>query len=550
MSTELYERHRALLEAALAATATREGFNAYPDQIGDYNEVVQADGRDAFDNYCNSYFYLDQPGVGERVGSEQSPYRIDLNIQYPKTNLGSIMPAAVRAKEAWSRVDVEARAGMCLEILHQLNVRSFEIAYATMHTTGQPFNLAFASGGPHAQDRGLEAVAMAYQALRSVPAESMWEKGEGGNKVRLRKTFNVVGRGVSVVFGCSTLPNWSAYPGLFASLMTGNAVLVKPHPDAILPLAITVGVARHFLKEAGFDPNVVMLVVDEVERPILQVLAARPEVKIIDYTGSSEAADWLRDNARQAQLHLHTAAVNPVIIDSCENLADTLRNVVLSASMFAGRMCTSPRVLFTPQDGIATQSGRVSTAEFDEHLVQAFERVLADGPRSCDFLGALPPVFDAPMDGAAALGEVVVESKTLEHPQFPGAVIRSPLVVRVRSDQVDAYMHEWFGPIVFLVECENTAESIARAALVAREKGAITAMVYSTDAGTCASAEDAFAASGTTLCLNFKRGAYMNHTAAFSDFHVSGLNPSGNATAVDAAFVTGRFRIIETKTQV
>jgi acyl-CoA reductase-like NAD-dependent aldehyde dehydrogenase len=145
---------------------------------------------------------------------------------------------------------------------------------------------------------------------------------------------------------------------------------------------------------------------------------------------------------------------------------------------------------------------------------------------------------------------VVVESKTLEHPQFPGAVIRSPLVVRVRSDQVDAYMHEWFGPIVFLVECENTAESIARAALVAREKGAITAMVYSTDAGTCASAEDAFAASGTTLCLNFKRGAYMNHTAAFSDFHVSGLNPSGNATAVDAAFVTGRFRIIETKTQV
>ena len=99
MSSELFERHRGLLEMALAATATRGAFSAYPDRLSDYNEVVQADGREAFDNYCNSFFYLDQPGVGERVGHEASPYGIHLNIQYPKTNLSAIMPAAVRAKD-------------------------------------------------------------------------------------------------------------------------------------------------------------------------------------------------------------------------------------------------------------------------------------------------------------------------------------------------------------------------------------------------------------------------------------------------------------------
>ena len=548
MSSELFERHRGLLEMALAATATRAAFSAYPDRLSDYNEVVQADGREAFDNYCNSYFYLDQPGVGERIGHEESPYRIELNVQYPKTNLSSIMPASVRAKEAWSKVDIETRAGMCLEILHQLHVRSFEIGHATMHTTGAPFALAFPQGGPHAQERGLEAVAMAYQEMRAIPPEVLWEKTDGPNTVRLKKTFRIVGRGVSLVIGCSTLPNFNAYPGIFASLMTGNSVIIKPHPRAVLPLAITAGVARHFLKEAGFDPNLLMLVVDEADRPVTQALAARPEIRLIDYTGNAEFAGWLRDNARQARLYAESAAVNPVVLESTANYPGLLRNLMLSISMFAGRMCTSPRVVFTSREGIGTPNGAVNTADFDEQLMQSFERMFHDVPRSCDFLGAMrPSEFHALIEGAAALGDVVVESKLLEHPDFPGAEVRTPLVVRVRADQTDAYMHEWFGPIVFLVECETISEALTRAVMVAREKGAITALLHSTDAGTCLAAEEAFAASGATLCLNFTGGAYMNTSTPFSDFHVSGLNPSGNGTLVDSAFVAERFRVIETK---
>ena len=551
MSSELFDRHRGLLDLAIAATATRGAFSAYPDRIADFNEVVQAEGREAFDNYCGSYFYLDQPGVGERVGNEQSPYRIELGIQYPKTNLNSIMPASVRAREAWSRVDVDTRTGMCMEILHQLHLRSFEIGHATMHTTGQPFGMAFQSGGPHAQERGLEAVAVAYQEMKSIPVEALWEKGEGSSTVRLKKTFRVVGRGVGLVLGCATSPNWNAYPGIFANLMTGNSVIVKPHANAILPLAITVGVARHYLKEAGFDPNLVMLVVDEAEKPIAQALAGRPEVKIIDYTGGPEFVGWLRENVRDKLAYVEGPAVNPVVIDSTANFTGMLRNLMLSASMFSGRMCTSPRVVFTPREGVATPAGTLTTTEFDEHLMQAFERMLNDVPRSCEFLGMMRPFeYDARIDGAAVLGDVVVDSKTLEHPQFPGAEVRTPLFVRVRADQTDVYMHEWFGPVVFLVECQTTAESLTRAIMVAREKGAINAMLYSTDTGTCAAAEEAFGATGTTLCLNFTGPVYMNQSAAFSDFHVSGLNPSGNGTLVDSAFVAQRFRVLETKSMV
>jgi hypothetical protein len=37
----------------------------------------------------------------------------------------------------------------------------------------------------------------------------------------------------------------------------------------------------------------------------------------------------------------------------------------------------------------------------------------------------------------------------------------------------------------------------------------------------------------------------LNFAAAYSDYHVTGLNPAGNATLTDLAFVAARFRITQ-----
>jgi len=37
----------------------------------------------------------------------------------------------------------------------------------------------------------------------------------------------------------------------------------------------------------------------------------------------------------------------------------------------------------------------------------------------------------------------------------------------------------------------------------------------------------------------------LNFAAAYSDYHVTGLNPAGNASLTDAAFVAGRFRVAQ-----
>src|SRR2546425_12732190 len=109
----------------------------------------------------------------------------------------------------------------------------------------------------------------------------------------MEKRYRIVPRGVALVIGVSTFPTWNGYPGLFASLATGNAVVVKPHPNAILPLAVSVAILREVLGEAGFDPDLVTLAAERPGEGLAKTLALRPEIRVIDYTGSTEFGVWL-----------------------------------------------------------------------------------------------------------------------------------------------------------------------------------------------------------------------------------------------------------------
>ena len=50
---------------------------------------------------------------------------------------------------------------------------------------------------------------------------------------------------------------------------------------------------------------------------------------------------------------------------------------------------------------------------------------------------------------------------------------------------------------------------------------------------------------GANLTINLTGAMWINFAAAYSDYHVSGLNPAGNACLADLAFVASRFRIVQ-----
>ena len=554
MPHPLFERHRDLLERALQAIAERGYWSAFPESPSGkvYGETAADAGKAAFEALRHKPFALDLPGSTGTVGAERSPYGLSLGVTYPRVDLDRLLAAVETAEAGWRRAGPEAWVGVSLEILARINRRSFEIAHAVMHTTGQAFVMAFQAAGPHAQDRGLEAVAYAWDEMRRIPAKAYWEKPQGkGEPLKMEKHYRVVPRGIALVIGCNTFPTWNAYPGWFASLATGNAVIVKPHPNAILPLALSVQIAREVLAEAGFDPNVVTLVAHEAGDETAQRLALRPEIKLIDFTGSSANGEWLERNARQAQVYAEKAGVNQIIVDSAKDIGSVARNIAFSLSLYTGQMCTAPQNIYVPRDGIRTDAGHIGFDAVAQALGEAVGKLLGDPARAVEILGAV--VNDAILeriDAARALGPIVVDSHVLAHPQFEHARIRTPLIVKLEAKDAADYLKEWFGPIAFVIATAGTAESLAIARNAVRRHGALTLSVYATDPAVIGQAVAVAEEAGVALSINLTGAVFVNQSAAFSDYHGTGANPAANAALTDAAFVTSRFRIVQHRLHV
>lgn len=537
--TDLFTRHKPLLESALKALETREFWTPFPEVPSGkiYGETAKAEGESSYARLLGAAF--DLPGHPEegRVGSEVSPWGPELGIRYPAAAPEALLAAAEAAAPAFAEATVEARIGALLEALVRLNKMSFLLGHATMHTTGQAFAMAFQAGGPHAQDRGLEALAVAYSELTRSARDAVWEKPQGKHApLVIEKHWSLVPRGIALTVGCNTFPTWNGYPGIFASLATGNPVIVKPHPRAILPLALTVCVLREVFAEIGLPQDAVLLAADAPEAQITKDLAAHEKVALIDYTGSTGFADWIRAHS-QAMLFTEEAGVNSVTITGTDDFSGMCANLAFSLSLYSGQMCTSPQNLYIPRGGIETDQGRKSFDEVAEGIKQAIDALLSDPARAAGICGTIVnPNTLQRIETARGAGRVIRNSAETGHGRSA-----TPLMVAVESAE-GPQNDECFGPVSFLVPCDGAEDAIARAAGIARSKGAITAALYATDEALIKRAAKAFAQAGVNLSVNLTGNIYVNQSAAFSDFHVTGVNPAGNASLTDAAFVAPRFR--------
>jgi phenylacetic acid degradation protein paaN len=540
----LSDEHRPTLDRAVEEIRRRGYWSAYPEMPSGkiYGETAKEDGEKGFAALLNQPFPLDQPAGGDPVGREESPYGFALGITYPTVAPATLLAAAKAAGAAWARVPAEERVAVALEALKRLNRDSFLIANAVQHTTGQSFIMAFQAGGPHAQDRGLEAVAYAWDAMSAIPGAVRWEKPQGKNPpLVLDKTFRIVPRGVGLVIGCATFPTWNSYSAIFANLATGNATVVKPHPMAILPLAITVKVIRDVLSGAGHDPNVIVLAADDPERPVTMEYMTSEDVDLIDFTGSAAFGATVRAHARGRPVFTEEAGVNPVVIAGTDSFRGMCGNLAMSLSLYSGQMCTAPQSLFVPAGGIETDEGHKSAEAVGEGIARALDKLLGDPERAMAVLGAVQnPATLERVAAARDKGRLVRESAPVQGQDKARTATPALLAVDAASE---AWREECFGPVAFLITVPDADEGIRLAADSAREKGAITASLYATDEALIDRAADAFARAGAPLSVNLTGGILVNQSAAFSDYHVTGLNPAGTATLTDAAFVTNRFSV-------
>ncbi len=547
--------HSETLQRAHDACRTRQHWSAFFETPSTrlHGEEAPKLGLQAFEQQLGRPFELEQPGETGRLGKEVSPYTQQaLGIDYPAIDVDVICRAALRAMRQWQNVDPDTRALIGVEMLRALEGQLFENAHATMHTAGQSFMMGFVGSGANALDRGLEALVYAHKVMTDLPQTALWQKPFGSHTVALQKRYHFVPRGIALVICCASFPAWNAYPAIMANLVTGNPVVLKPHPGGILPMAISVRALRQVLDQHGMDPNLVTMAADTREEPIAGQFLQRADVGIVDFTGSQRFGSWLEQNVHNKKVYTETSGVNSVVIESTSDLDGMVDAIAHSLCLFSAQMCTSPQNIHLPRGGIESDQGHVSAADVAERILARVEDRASNPAKAAAICGALQSdatlhLLDDLSNRAGTVGRVLRASGPYAHPEYPNARTATPLIIAADKPDHELLQDEHFGPASFIITHDSADAALRSAAATALKCGAIATHVYSSNQDFQDQAEEAFVAAGASTTFNLSGPMPLNYAAAYSDLHVTGLNPAGNACLTDLAFVCDRFRIVQAR---
>jgi acyl-CoA reductase-like NAD-dependent aldehyde dehydrogenase len=218
-------------------------------------------------------------------------------------------------------------------------------------------------------------------------------------------------------------------------------------------------------------------------------------------------------------------------------------NLAFSVNLYSGQMCTAPQNFYIPSGGIGSPAGTITFDQFATKLVEQINS-LVDNPKAGPFvLGAVQnkATKDRVAEAEKMSGKVWLKSKTFENPMFKNARVATPVVVEVDASKKEVFSKELFGPIVLLIKTKDTDEAIDLARDMAQSHGAISCGAYTTNPAVRDKIADEMSMAATPVSFNLTGGIYMNQNAAFSDFHVTGGNPAGNASFTNPDYVTRRF---------
>ena len=287
--------------------------------------------------------------------------------------------------------------------------------------------------------------------------------------------------------------------------------------------------------------------------PIGKRLVKHPQTAIVDFTGSARFGAWVEANAHPALCFSETSGVNTVVVESVEALEPVLKSLATTMSLFSAQMCTSPQNVYVPRDGVRCGDRRIGADEFGAALAAAIAAIASDPRRAAPIMAAIQsPGTPALIDQlrrrrrpararAARLG--TVRERRVPAGAHPHAAAARRRVGREGSVRRGALRpHRLRGHDGGSRRRARPRRPATRAPEAASPRSSIRPTPRSSR-----SRRTPISAAGAQLTCNLTGPMPLNFAAAYSDYHVTGLNPAGNATLTDLAFVASRFRITQSR---
>ena len=363
-----------------------------------------------------------------------------------RQQVGDALACAAKAFESWNAKKPEARAKILLQVAVEIEAAREETVACLIRDGGKAVAEADAEVS--------EAVDFANYYARCLGTPGL----EGSVPS---------GRGVVLVVPPWNFPYAIPASGILAALMGGNAVILKPAPEAVLTGSTLV---QH-LWRAGV-PREVLQFVPCPENEVGRTLLTDPRVAAVVLTGAYQTGKLFQGWRPEMRLFAETSGKNSLIITAAADQDLAVNDLVRSAFGHAGQKCSAA--------SLAILEGEVYDSA-------AFRRQLRDAAASLPIGSAWEPknrvtpvILEPEGELRRALTRLDDGEEWLLEPRMVDGnpCLWSPgIKLGVRPNST-FHRAECFGPVLGLVRAKNLKEAIA---IQQDSEFALTAGIHSLD---------------------------------------------------------------------
>jgi acyl-CoA reductase-like NAD-dependent aldehyde dehydrogenase len=381
-----------------------------------------------------------------RLFDDLDPYRGTVVARVPagtREDAARAVDAAAAAFPAWAELPPAGKQALFLRAADIVERRTDEIVALLAAETG------CASG--FAGFQVLTATRLLRQAANwgYLPAGEVIRSDTPGTfALALRRPLGVVA-GISPWNGAQVL----AWRTVVNPLAFGNTVVLKPSEEA--PVSAGLMVAE-ILEEAGFLPGVVNVVTHAPGEavPMADEFFERPEVRCINFTGSSATGRILAERAGRAlkRCVLELGGYNPLIVLADADLDYAVEAAAFAAFFHSGQICMSARKVLVE---------RPVYGEFIDRLTARAQALPAGDP--ADPQTVIGPLITQAardrvareVDEAVAAGAKVLAGGTADGPCY------LPTILADVPDGARIHSEETFGPVLVAQAVDDADEAVA-----------------------------------------------------------------------------------------
>ena len=264
----------------------------------------------------------------------------------------------------------------------------------------------------------------------------------------LRRPLGVVA-GISPWNGAHVL----AWRTVVNPVAFGNTVVLKPSEEAPVSAGLLVA---EIMAEAGFPPGVINVITHAPGEatPVADEFFSRPEVRCINFTGSSATGRILAERAGRAlkRCVLELGGYNPLIVLSDADLDYAVEATAFAAFFHSGQICMNARKVL------------VERPVYDAFITRLTARAQAlpagDPANPGTVIGPLiTPASLArvasDVDEAVAVGAKVLTGGSADGPCY------RPTILADVPDGARIHSEETFGPVLVAQAVQDAEEAVA-----------------------------------------------------------------------------------------